>query len=591
MRLAAITILIALFSSTPFASAEVRWRSGPRAAPAPASPEALRATIAALAERSDSSRVVVHFAGPVDLAAREALGARGVRLLSYVGGHAYFATLEPGVDADAAASVEGLVAVEVIATHDKLHPDLIGGIVHPWTLVNASSDNEGLPAIAEGVPATDPEIAVYVLFHRDVDGEARAAEIVSRHGGTVRSHIRAVNGVVVHIRNSRVAALAGEDAVMWVEPPLPALTAINDSNRPRIGADVLQAAPYGLDGSGVTVLVYDSGQVFAHGDFAGRLTIGAGDTSGISDHSTHVAGTVGGDGTGSAGQYQGMAPAVDIVSYGFEQEGGLQQGFLYTDPGDLEDDYTEAINVYGVDLSNNSIGSNTAPNGFPCAWEGDYGVTAALIDEIVRGSIGAPFRIVWAAGNERQGSAPCGATYNTTAPPANAKNHITVGAMNSNDDSVTDFTSWGPSDDGRLRPDISGPGCQSNDDFGVTSTSSSGGYNVKCGTSMASPSVAGIAALLLQQYRLSFPGDPDFRNSTLKAILANTAEDLQNTGPDYQTNAQLAEETGLAVLASGGVASIDHIKELQTTGVEGVIVGRALYTGAVNLPEAVAAVA
>ena len=58
-----------------------------------------------------------------------------------------------------------------------------------------------------------------------------------------------------------------------------------------------------------------------------------------------------------------------------------------------------------------------------------------------------------------------------------------------------------------------------------------------------------------------------------------------------KTNAQLVKETGLAVLASGGVASLEHIKKLRTTGVEGVIVGRALYTGAVSLPEAVAAAA
>ena len=167
-----------------------------------------------------------------------------------------------------------------------------------------------------------------------------------------------------------------------------------------------------------------------------------------------------------------MAPAVDLVSYGFEVAGGLVQGFLYTDPGDIEADYTEAINLHGADLSNNSIGTNTAPNGFPCEWEGNYGATGALIDEIARGSLGNPFRIVWANGNER-GSGACGSTYLTTAPPACAKNHITVGAMNSNDDSVTGFTSWGPCDDGRLKPDISGPGCESGGDSGVTSTNSS----------------------------------------------------------------------------------------------------------------------
>jgi hypothetical protein len=230
-----------------------------------------------------------------------------------------------------------------------------------------------------------------------------------------------------------------------------------------------------------------------------------------------------------------MAPAVQIVSYGFEQEGGLEQGFLYTDPGDLEADYAAAIDLYGADLANNSIGTNTAPNGFPCEWEGDYGVTDALIDAIVRGSLGSPMRVVWAGGNERQGVARCGAAYHTVAPPANAKNHLTVGALNSDDDSVTSFTSWGPSDDGRLKPDVSAPGCQNGGDGGVTSTSSFGGYTVKCGTSMASPTVAGVAALLLERYRAEFPGEPDFRNATLRAILAHTAQDVANPGPDYQS--------------------------------------------------------
>jgi subtilisin family serine protease len=190
-----------------------------------------------------------------------------------------------------------------------------------------------------------------------------------------------------------------------------------------------------------------------------------------------------------------MAPGAEIVSYGFEQPGGLQQGFLYTDPGDLEDDYTEAISLYGADLSNNSIGTNVASNGYPCDWTGNYGATGALIDEVVRGALGSPFRVVWANGNER-GSSSCGTSYQTTAPPSCAKNSLTVGALNSNNDSVTSFTSWGPCDDGRLKPDVSAPGCQSNGDGGVTSCSSSGGYTVKCGTSMASPTAAGVSALL-----------------------------------------------------------------------------------------------
>ena len=52
-----------------------------------------------------------------------------------------------------------------------------------------------------------------------------------------------------------------------------------------------------------------------------------------------------------------------------------------------------------------------------------------------------------------RGNGSCGTTYGTTPPPACAKNHMTVGALNSNNDTVTGFTSWGPCDDGRLKPD------------------------------------------------------------------------------------------------------------------------------------------
>ena len=77
----------------------------------------------------------------------------------------------------------------------------------------------------------------------------------------------------------------------------------------------------------------------------------------------------------------------------------------------------------------------------------------------------------------------------------------------------------------------------------------------------------------------------------VRLLYTDIARDGALTGPDLTTNARLAEETGLAVQASGGVASVEHIKELLPTGVEGVIVGMALYTGTVNLAEAVAAVA
>ena len=61
------------------------------------------------------------------------------------------------------------------------------------------------------------------------------------------------------------------------------------------------------------------------------------------------------------------------------------------------------------------------------------------------------------------------------------------------------------------------------------------------------------------------------------------------TQPNYAANAELVEKSGMAVQASGGIASLDHIGRLKETGVEGVILGSALYTGAVALGDAIRA--
>lgn len=74
-----------------------------------------------------------------------------------------------------------------------------------------------------------------------------------------------------------------------------------------------------------------------------------------------------------------------------------------------------------------------------------------------------------------------------------------------------------------------------------------------------------------------------------RLLYTDIARDGMLTGPDVDNSARLARETGMAVLASGGVASAADIRRLAASGVEGVIVGRALYTGAVSLPDAIAA--
>lgn len=499
-----------------------------------------------------TKHVIMQFEQPVTDELRTKLNAAGVTLADYLGSNGFFASIRrEQFNVDLLAAMPELHGVAEIQQVHKLHGDLFFNVVHDWMIVGVKPEVDSkpdAPADENGRAANDPTVGVYVKFHSDVSMDDVARQTVHLHGGMIRSRIDEVRVMVVELPYSQIKPLSDEDGVAWIEPPLPGMSELNSENRVITQANTVQAAPYSLAGTGVGVMVYDGGRVrTTHQDFQGRAQIGAGELActPVSDHATHVAGTIGGAGVANANN-KGMAPGVSIVSYGLNQGGGcsLSQGFLYTDPGDINADYGEAINTYGADVANNSIGTNTAPNGFPCSWEGDYGVTDTVIDAIVRGSLsaGAPFRIVWANGNERQTSAcndpspsvPTG--YHKTAPPACAKNHITVGALNANDDSMTSFSSWGPADDGRMKPDISGPGCQSNGDGGVTSCSSSSdtGYSVKCGTSMSSPTVCGLSALLLEDYRVQFPTRPDFRNSTLKILLAHTAVDRGNPGPDNQ---------------------------------------------------------
>ena len=516
----------------PSASAErIRWRAGP-ANTASRSPQEIREAITALASRGEAHHLVVQFDGPAGSRERAALESEGLRLLKYLGNNAYFAAWSRApVDATALMRTSPIVDVRPVQRAWKLHPTFAAGRAPAWAIVSGKSEHG---------PAGPDVTAAYVLFHPDVALVPEGVSIARRHGAVVRAHVRSVNGLVVELPLGQIPALADEDAVQWIEPPLPPLEGVNDGVRVSTQADIVQAPPYGLDGTGVNVLVYDGGNAADyHPDFGGRLAARDSDPNSNTDHSTHVACTIGGDGAASEGLYRGMAPNVTLQSYRFQYDGS--DVFLYTNPGDIESDYDEAINVYGVHIANNSIGTNACKNGFDCEITGDYGVTAQLIDAIVHGSLGAPFRVVWSAGNERSCDR-CGGEgvhtpegYHSTAPPACAKNHITVGAIHSDTNDVTNFTSWGPADDGRLKPDLVAPGCQEGLDEGVTSCVLVDYYAAYCGTSMSAPAVTGLAALLLQDFRVQFPGWPDPLNSTVKALLAHNALDLENPGPDYKT--------------------------------------------------------
>lgn len=488
---------------------DVRWRGSDERATPPVS--GVRQELARV--RHVPRRCVVEFATPATNDLRCRLAAHGITLLRPLGEHAYFATVQPGATPPAGDVV---TAVYPIQATWKLHPQLQ----------------------ADAVRAAQ-DVVLNVMLHADAAIMADGIVPVEDLGGHVLAELWTLNALVIVLPAAQIDALALHDAVQWIEPALPPMSSTNNANRVLVGVDVVSEAPYDLDGSGVVVMVYDSGTPAAgHPDLGGRVHVR--DSSGTRTHASSVAGTIGGSGVQSAGTYRGMAPGVTFECYGF-QDDDWQPGFLYSDPGDLQDDYDEAFNTYAAVLANNSIGTNVEVNLYDCTWQGDYGVTSALIDSIVAGSLGVSARVVWSAGNERAGDR-CDiegfGDYYSLAPPACAKNPLVVGAVDAIDEGVSSASSWGPTDDGRLKPDIVAPGCQRTDDFGVTSCNSGSGYTTYCNSSMATATVTGIAALLIEDYRDLYPTEPDPLNATIKALLIHTAADQvaadDNAGPDFR---------------------------------------------------------
>ncbi|MFO0856912.1 MAG: S8 family serine peptidase [Phycisphaerales bacterium] len=526
-------MLVACCGLAQVAQAQIQWKATPGQTYVIPKQVNLKASLQGLGVEGHG---VVQLTRPITDTGREFLGALGLEILSPVGNNAFICQVHGEPDYRGLELSGWITGVVNIDPNWKVDPKFrLDDVLSLWgDSARAANQAAGSNAAA----ADDPMVAVYVHLHDNLAADLNTQAMVSQYLTKVVGALESIPVFVGEMRLSDVDKLALEQDVMYISPAIPLLTPNNAENRVLTGVDTANAAPYSLNGAGVKVFVFDAGDATAsHPGFGGRLTVI--DTAGPVTHSSHCAGTVGGNGANSSNNmHRGMAPGCTMLSAGINISG--IQGWMYNNPCDIEGDYTNAYSQ-GAHLATNSIGTNVTSNGFSCAWLGDYNTTDILIDRMVRGSLAVtqnnPFRIVWAAGNERQSSSCDSATafpYYYVAPPAGAKNQLCIGAVNSNDDSMTSFSTWGPTEDGRMKPDFCAPGCQVGGDGGVTSTDGGTGYTTMCGTSMATPTVAGMTALLLQDFRAHYPIADDPRNSTLKAIYATTAVDRGRVGPDYE---------------------------------------------------------
>ncbi|MBP2329005.1 subtilisin family serine protease/ethanolamine utilization microcompartment shell protein EutS [Kibdelosporangium banguiense] len=316
-------------------------------------------------------------------------------------------------------------------------------------------------------------------------------------GATTTANLAVVNASAMAVDKNGAAwpALAGAGVrKVWLDGKRKATL---DRSTAQIGAPAAWQA--GHTGAGVKVAVLDTGVDQTHPDLATREVAEKNFTSSRDavdrvGHGTHVASTIAGTGAKANGKYKGVAYGASILD-----------GKVLDDGGSGYDSWIIAGMEWavgqGAKIVNMSLGG------------GDTSEIDPMEDAVNTLSAKHGTLFVIAAGN-------AGPRPETIGSPGSADAALTVGAVN-RDDSIADFSSRGPRvGGGAVKPEITAPGVD------IAAAQAAGtrmgkpvadGYVAASGTSMATPHVAGVAALLAQVH-------PDWTGEQLKATLTASAK-------------------------------------------------------------------
>lgn len=497
---------------------------------------------------------IVQFVGPVQPEWAGEMEALGCHLMEYVPVNAFLVHMDPPVRAE----VQRLPFVNWVGPYRpdyKISP-LLMGAKEPATSRTLRSRSLDRTAFQP-----DPRGNLRIVTHREEDVKT-VAEQVEALGGRIVA--LSASSLRISLEVDLVMDLARMPQVKWVEPYLPPQLHNN------VAADLMGVRPVwearGLDGEGQIVAVADTGLdtgdlATISPEFRGRIVslhswpvqpgyrASANNTSwddGPADldsgHGTHVAGSIVGSGALSNGLVRGIAPRARLVFQAVEQYVDWQRGSGYSDgyylvglPDDLSQLFQQAYDD-GARVHSNSWGDSL---------HGQYTLESQAIDRFVWEH--KDMAILFSAGNDGIDANRDGVVDpDSVASQACAKNCIAVGASESlresggfnpggacstyggcwpinfpvpplrhdrlsdNPEGLAAFSSRGPADDGRIKPDVVAPGTN------ILSVRAPGArdtgwgllppsdplrpyYMFLGGTSMATPLVAG-ALILIRQY-------------------------------------------------------------------------------------------
>ncbi len=483
-------------------------------------------------EPGEKGLYIVHMIGPIAAGWRPTLEEMGVQVLNYMHNHAYRVRMTP----ELANEVSELYFVDWIGIYHpyyKIQPGLEAGIVEVMLLAESSEDSV----------TTVFETADILSFAEFATGEYYfRAHVISRDKLHQLANINDVSFLTRYTEpelfDEIATQLIGGGCWFFDDED-------DDPSTPyrKHGDYGSYMNQIGYEGEGIIIAIADTGigaraHDPPHDDFQERIIGRYSYDSTLGDfdgHGTHCAGSAAGntyEGTEETIQHgyyagQGSAPAAELYDIKVFTRTSEHGDLIYIGP----DPY-----IYDILLKGSQGGAAVHSNSWRIGdGQGTYGTYSSQYDKGVRDF---DMVVTVAAGNS-------GSNHQTITQPATGKNVITVGATLNSASSSAEYiwssSSRGWTQDNRIKPDVMAPGVS------VTSTwidwewdegfevpiSYEYGYSTKSGTSMATPAVAGAAAVTMEWYEVNHGSNPS--PAMVKALLINTANDLcnenGNTGP------------------------------------------------------------